>query len=102
MQLRDHPLMSRHGVPNWPPVWRWMDGDSKQSAKGEVGILEEVQPSAVSSNLIHLVMRHESCEYMGTLIFDDLQFCRQIQTLLQEHCGKPIRDIGDIDLTHTC
>jgi hypothetical protein len=39
---------------------------------------------------------------MGTLIFDDLQFCRQIQTLLQEHGGQLIRDIGDIDLTHTC
>ena len=24
--LRDHPLMSRYGVPNWPPVWTWIDG----------------------------------------------------------------------------
>jgi DNA-binding NtrC family response regulator len=26
MLLRDHPLMSRYGVPNWPPVWTWVNG----------------------------------------------------------------------------
>ena len=24
--LRHHPLMSYHGVPNWPPTWTWIDG----------------------------------------------------------------------------
>jgi hypothetical protein len=38
---------------------------------------------------------------MGTLLFDDPQFCRQTQTLLQQHCGKPIQQIGKIDLSYT-
>jgi len=24
MLLRDHPLKSRHGVPNWPPLGAWI------------------------------------------------------------------------------
>ena len=102
MQLRDHPLMSHRSVPNWPPVWRWISGENyKQGAKGEVGILEELRPSLFSPYVLHIIMQHESCEYIGALIFDDLQFCRQMQTLLQEHCGQPIRQIGDIDLSHS-
>jgi hypothetical protein len=48
MLLRDHPLMSRHGVPNWPPVWTWVngpavDGPENESLRGEVGILKWVR-----------------------------------------------------------
>lgn len=101
MQLRDHPLMSYRGVHNWPPVWTWINGEVyKKPAKGEVGVLHAVRPSVVSWTY-HNIMQHESCEYMGTLMFDDSQFCCQIQTLLQEHCGQPIRQIGDVDLSHT-
>jgi DNA-binding NtrC family response regulator len=36
MLLRDHPLMSRDGAPNWPPVWAWVDGVENKLAKGEL------------------------------------------------------------------
>jgi hypothetical protein len=45
--LRDHPLMSRKGVPNWPPVWTWMRGKKDKYPKGEVGILKAVLPPKI-------------------------------------------------------
>jgi hypothetical protein len=52
MLLRDHPLMSRYGVPNWPPVWTWVDGPEidgpeNKSLKGELGILKWVGLSGI-------------------------------------------------------
>jgi hypothetical protein len=38
--------------------------------------------------------------YMGTLIFDDAMFCRQIGHLLQQHCGMPIREISELDVSY--
>jgi hypothetical protein len=39
--------MSRYAVPNWPPVWTWVngpevDGPENKFLKGEVGILKWV------------------------------------------------------------
>ena len=42
MQLREHPLMTYHGVPNWPPVWMWRGGDRNRSIRGEVGVLKHL------------------------------------------------------------
>ena len=38
---------------------------------------------------------------MGSMHFDDSQFCRQIYTILQGQVGLCIKDIGDLDLSHT-
>jgi hypothetical protein len=32
--------MSRYGVPNWPPVWTWVDGLENKSPTDKVGILK--------------------------------------------------------------
>src|SRR5213593_1335425 len=37
MDLRNHPLMSRRGARNWPPVWTWIGGGENKRPKGEVG-----------------------------------------------------------------
>jgi hypothetical protein len=42
MILRDHPLMSYHRIPSWPPVWTWKDGSEKKLRRGEIGILKAV------------------------------------------------------------
>ena len=34
MLLRDHPLKSRHGVPNWPPVGTWIGELENTRPKG--------------------------------------------------------------------
>lgn len=38
---------------------------------------------------------------MGCLLFDDLNFCREVATLLQGCCNRPIAEIGGIDVSHT-
>jgi len=30
MLVRNHPLMSYHGIPSWPPVWTFTDGPEKK------------------------------------------------------------------------
>jgi hypothetical protein len=39
-------------------------------------------------------------EYMGILKFGDASFCRAIHGILVRHCSRPIREVGDIDLSH--
>jgi hypothetical protein len=39
--------------------------------------------------------------FVGTLIFDDVAFCRQIADLLRDYIGHSIKEIGDLDLSHT-
>jgi len=94
--------MSYRTLANWPPAWIWRGGDNKQEVGGEIGILKEVTPSIVPpSNRIFLVVEHEGSEYMGCLLFDDPSFCRDIFRLLQAHLGLSIREIGDLDLSHS-
>jgi hypothetical protein len=34
-------------------------------------------------------------------MFDDVSFCCQIATVLQEHLGKAIKEIGDLEVSYT-
>ena len=62
-KLRDHPLMSYGAISNWPPIWVWR-GENKRP-KGEVGILKEVRPHAMSpSHKCFLVVEHQGAEYL--------------------------------------
>jgi hypothetical protein len=101
MLLRDHPLMSRHGVPNWPPVWTWIDGEEKQPAKGEIGILKAVLLSRIQpADRCFLLISHQGSDYIGCLLFDDPALCKEIAKLLQSHCYRPIAEIGSLDISH--
>ena len=40
MLLRDHPLKSRHGVPNWPPLGTWISELENTRPKREIGVLK--------------------------------------------------------------
>jgi len=69
MLLRDHPLMSRYGVPNWPPVWTWMSGGDNKHPRGEVGILRRVEISKVlPANRCFLYIDYEDSSYIGCLL----------------------------------
>jgi hypothetical protein len=74
MLLRDHPLMSRHGVPNWPPVWTWVNGpevERPELLRGEVGILKWIGLSAMQPpDRCYLYIDHEQSSYLGCLLFD--------------------------------
>jgi hypothetical protein len=102
MQLRNHPLMSYGGMPNWPPIWTWIGGEENKHPRGEIGILKEVRLSKVEpSNRFFLIIEYDEAAYIGSLSFDDPSFCRQISKLLIDHCGYSIRDIGGLDVGQT-
>jgi len=62
-------------------------------------VLKDVMFSSIEPyEKCFLIMEHEGRKYIGTLLVGDLVFCREIYTLLVEHRGKPIKDIGDTDL----
>ena len=102
MKLRDHPLMSYHGISNWPPVWIPLHQNEYKILKGEIGFLHcVIYKEGALPNKCFLIIDHEDRGYMASLIFDDTTFCRQIVKLLPDYCGHPTKEIGNIDLSHT-
>jgi hypothetical protein len=102
MWLRNHPLMSYRSVPSWPPLWLWRAGNDTTNPKGEVGILKDVIPSTIEPyDRCFLVMQHRGAEYIGALLLSDTAFCREIFGVLVHNRGKPIQEIGSVNLRHT-
>ena len=95
MQLRTHPLMCYRGIANWPPVWTRADADCRT---GEIGVLRSVA-SDPSGNRVHLNVDIDDARYVGSLLFDDIVFCWVLQKVLNQHLGKPIKEIGGLDLS---
>ena len=44
---------------------------------------------------------HNGRTYMGAVGFDGSVFCRQLYSLLKLKVGLSIKEIGDLDLSHT-
>jgi hypothetical protein len=103
MKLRDHPLMTYYGAHSWPPSWSRRRGSHENTRPiGEIGILKDVLPSTLAPQKIcFLTIEHCGAEYIGTLLLSDPVFCREIWTILVQNCGKAMRDIGEIDMSHT-
>ena len=103
MKLRDHPLMTYYGAHSWPPSWSRRRGSHENTRPiGEIGILKDVLPSTLAPQKIcFLTIEHCGAEYIGTLLLSDPLFCREIWTILVQNCGKAMRDIGEIDMSHT-
>jgi len=102
MLLRDHPLMSRFGVPNWPPVWVWVDGPENKFPRGEIGILKWVGLTGIEpTDRCYLDIDYEGSRYLGCLLFDDHAFCRYLAKLLDSYCNCSITEIGSLDLSQS-
>jgi hypothetical protein len=103
MKLRDHPLMSCHGVSNWPPVWTQASTRTKPKIiRDEVGTLRYIHAyDNPASNKCYLVIEYEGDNYLGALLFGDATFCHQITALLRQHIGRRIEEIGDLDVGFT-
>jgi hypothetical protein len=100
-RLRDHPLMRRKsGIPSWPPQWQPV-GEANGIIQGELGILEDVSMSDSINNKIFLAMGHLGDRYVSVIAFDDSTFARQLYPSLLKNIGRTIKDIGDLDLSHT-
>ena len=93
--------MSYRGVSNWPPVWTQTGKDSVITVTGEVGVLIYVHSNPLMSSKCFLVVDHGGETYVGTLIFENRAFCKQVADILQGHLKRSVRDIGDLDLSHT-
>ncbi len=101
MKLRDHPRITYKGFCSWPPLWVWRGGKKYTHAVGDVGVLKHVMLSnSDPCDRCLLIMEHDGQEYMGNLLFDDSAFCREIYEMLVKHCGRPIQEIGEIDLSY--
>jgi len=104
MQLRNCPLMSRRGTRNWPPTWNKTSGGSRagpyETLRSEIGTLEQVLLSRTEPyNTCYLLIEFRRMTYVGTLVFDDGIFSRQLCELLQNHhLGKSIKEIGDLEV----
>jgi hypothetical protein len=99
MKLRDHPLMTRQsGIVSWPPQWQCV-GHDRGLVQGELGMLEDVSMHDLIENKIFIAMAHMSERYIAVLQFDDGIFAKQLYSLLVQHMGRSIREIGDLDLS---
>jgi len=101
MQLRNHPLMRRHGVPSWPPVWTLTRSQNEKTVRGEVGVLTYVIGNHQVTNRCYLVIEHNNERYMGCLLVDEIAFCSEIAAILQNQLGHSTKEIGDLDLSYT-
>jgi hypothetical protein len=102
MLLRDHPLMTYHGVPNWPPTWIWVERPENKYPKGEVGILIWASLTGIQPpDKCYLLMKHEDSSYMGRLLFDSDKFCRYIAQFLESYSRRSIAEIGSLDVSYT-
>lgn len=101
MQLRNHPLMRRYGVPSWPPIWTLTRSQSEKTVRGEVGVLTYVIGNHQVTNRCYPVIEYEKERYMGCLLVGDITFCSQVSEILRNHIGRSIKEIGDFDLSYT-
>jgi hypothetical protein len=101
MELRNHPKMTWQGHPNWPPKWTGPHNSENPLPEGEVGILTRVEttgPSLIAPHCI-LVIRYNDEDYLGSLFFDDEEFLQKICSILNEHIGLTISEIGNLDVS---
>jgi hypothetical protein len=98
--FREHPGLTYRGISNWPPVWTYARKSERKVQRGEIGKLIYVHANTQLSDRCFLVIDYGGVNYVGTLIFSDRSVCSQIITLLRQSVGKPISDIGDLDVSH--
>lgn len=101
MKLRDHPALEISGVHYWPPVWMHTQTRPFKRLEGEVGVFTGTKINDDLPSAIFLLMEFEQQRYMGFLTCGDPGFCDLLDRLLQDHIGRPVKEIGDLDVTFT-
>ena len=88
MKLRDHPLITKRGLPGWPPAWSPANLKSDFKAfRGKIAQLKYVLPSTQSDRCF-LVMEHATNAYVSCMFFDDAIVCAQIMAILKSKVGQ--------------
>lgn len=94
MKLREHP-----GISAWPPNWLSLSGSHEKKAPHDSATLTNVALSRVNPvTICYLTTQIEDETYMGRLLCRDSSVCRTIYTVLQKNIGKPIGEVGELDL----
>jgi len=100
-KLRDHPLLKHRGVRAWPPVWVKCSSVPAEKLTGEIGILRHVYFYSQLPTRLFLLNEIDGGNYIGTLLCDNAAFCLELSKHLRQHIATSIKDIGDLDLSHT-
>jgi hypothetical protein len=101
MELRKQPLMSFKAVSNWPPEWIWTFGANDIHPTGEIGVLENARQSIVNPDTCFLTIGYAGSGYVGRLVFDQPGFCQHVSELLKANYGRPLNEVGQIDIANT-
>ena len=101
MTLHDHPGMSFGGMKTWPPTWVHCRSYPVRKQNGEIGTLTRVLFYEDIPRRLFLNIDFDGERYMGALAFNDAAFCKQPYPILQSQLGQSIKQIGDLDLSHT-
>jgi hypothetical protein len=102
MDLRNHPLMRFHDIPSWPPLWTHSTAFYRREVlRGEQGMLKNCAMNRAVENMCFLFIEHNGERYTGALVVNDAAFCRQVFAVLRENLNRPIKDIGDLNLSTT-
>jgi hypothetical protein len=96
--LRDNPILTDQGVSSWPPAWLRTSGNESTIATGEAGILLDVKTHDAMSSKCFLFMEHNGATFVGRMSVDSTALCQKLVTLLKQHRGEPLRQIGELDL----
>ena len=92
MKLREHPGIS---LVNWVP----MSGSCNKQIDYECASLTNVALSRVEPiTICYLTTEIEDETYMGTMLCKDSRVCGAVYDLLKLHLGKPMSEIGELDL----
>lgn len=94
-------MTRKSGWPTWPPKWTTTRMDPNDRPVGEIGTLQQPLMNELLDTKIFLFIDYNGSRYMGMMVFDEPKFCLQIFAVLKANVGRSIKDIGDLDLSHT-
>jgi hypothetical protein len=94
VSLRDHPGLNFWRA--WPPVWV----APGRCMVGEAGTFKSSLLHPQMPTRLFIRMEHDGQGFMGCLALKDRVFCRQLHEMLVAQAGRPIQEIGALDLSH--
>jgi len=100
LALRDHPQLNFLGRSSWPPIWVHTRTQPYKRIIGEVGVFTGTRLYELRPRLF-VQMEYEQQPYVGCLVTDNVVFALELHQFLLNHIGLSIKEIGDLDLSHT-
>jgi hypothetical protein len=80
----------------WPPEWT-----ISAQGLGETGVLQEVHlRNDLNPTLISLVANHSGDIRQGIMVLEDPALLKVVYHQLKQHVGRPLTDIGDLEISH--